>query len=644
MNLNEEDFYFHEDEKNVKLYNGEYGGFCSDNNSFYNETEEDIAKKAIFKEVYSQKNKKNEKIGNLNCSKLLEMKLEEEKDNRIKESPLVNPMNLFANRPQSEDKSDVRDYPKNKIKAKTIKYRLVIDDEKNEQKQTTQLTQKKRKPENKNEMSIENKNDNNINKIYPSIGNKIFMIKKINASEGLKLLIFQHIVTTVKKLTEEKEKNPEIDKAKIIQLFKDKMKEKLSDVLCINKLTLDMAKNEVKNFYSLNTLEFMKNLLKKSVKIKKIFKIIQNLISLNEIPEIIKKEKVDKIISKDINNKENKTNLIQNFDEANLNIGLDGNNSDSLNYENLRIPGNQEKHENIYLKFNIEKKNTAIQSNIESITSNDNEKEIIEIAIRVDHNIDIIKNRIMENLILDFNEVNESYKLSLGKAKNEDHKKNEGHKKRVKKKEEKKKEEKKKEEKKKEEKKKEEKKGDGIIIYIKIKHNDSIENDAKFMEENFQKIIEKAKTMQNYGNLVESDEAKKLINKKKKDYLKELLDKNENLFQANLDDQTDRCINKKCNDVANQIFKTNNLDGLIIIFKYGKARGNRINIKKKKKNLFANEIKNLKGYEKFTLELNKIDKDFLRFYMDELKKIAQNPLDYLVYLKNTKRNDKIDSC
>ena len=229
MNLNEEDFYFQEDEKNVKLYNGEYGGFCSDNNSNYNETEEDFAKRAIFNEVYSQKNKKNEKNENLNCSKLIEMKLEEEKDNRIKESHLVNPMNLFANRPQSEDKSDVRDYPKNKIKAKTIKYRLVIEDEKNEQKQTTQLTQKKRKPENKNEMSIENKNDNNINKIYPSIGNKIFMIKKINASEGLKLLIFQHIVTTVKKLTEEKEKNPEIDKAKIIQLFEEKMNQKLSN-------------------------------------------------------------------------------------------------------------------------------------------------------------------------------------------------------------------------------------------------------------------------------------------------------------------------------------------------------------------------------------------------------------------------------
>ena len=633
MNLNEEDFYFQEDEKNVKLYNGEYGGFCSDNIINYNETEEDIAKRAIFNEVCSQKNKKNEKNENLNCSKLIEMKLEEEKDNRIKESPLVNPMNLFANRPQSEDKSDVRDYPKNKIKAKTIKYRLVIEDEKNEQKQTTQLTQKKRKPENKNEMSIENKNDNNINKIYPSIGNKIFMIKKINASEGLKLLIFQHIVTTVKKLTEEKEKNPEIDEVKIIQLFEEKMNQKLSDVLCINKLTLDMAKNEVKNDYSLTTLEFIENLLKKSVKIKKIFNIIQNLISLNEIPEIIKKEKVDKNISKDINNKENKTNLIQKFDEANLNISLDGNNSDSLNYENLRIPGNQEKHENIYLKFNIEKKNTAIQSNIESITSNDNnEKEIIERTIRVDHNIDIIKNRIMENLILEFNKVNESYKLSLGKAKNEEHKKNEGHKKRVKKK----------EEKKKEEKKKEEKKGDGIIIYIKIKHNDSIENDEKFMKENFQEIIEKAKTMQNYGNLVESDKAIELINKNKKDYLKELLKKNENLFQANLDKQKDRCKNKKCNDVANQIFKTNNLDGLIIIFKYGKARGNSINIKEK--NLFAKEIKNLKGYEKFTLELNKIDKDFLRFYMDELKKIAQNPLDYLVYLKKTKRNGKIDSC
>ena len=448
------------------------------------------------------------------------------------------------------------------------------------------------------------------------------MFNKINTSEGLKLLIFQIIVTTVKKLTEEQEKNPEIDTTKIIQLFEDKMKQKLSDVLCIKKLTLDMAKNEVKNDYSLTILEFMENLLRKSVKIKKIFNIIQNLISLNEIPEIIKKEKVDKNISEDINNKENKTNLIQNFDEPNLNVGLNGNNSDGLNYENFGIQENQEQHENIHLTFNIERKNTTIGSNIENITSNNNEKEIIEITIRVDHMIDIIKNTIMKNFILEFNEVNESYKLSLGEAKNEDAKKNVDYKKRVKKKLE-----------------KEEK---DIIIYIKIKHNDSIKNDAKFMEENFQKIIEKAKTMQNYGNLVESDGAKELINKNKKDYLKELLDKNENLFQANLDDQTNRCINKKCNDVANQIFKTSNLDGLIIIFKYGKARGNSINFREK--NLFANEIKNLKGYEKFTLELNKIDKDFLRFYMDELKKIAQNPLDYLVYLKNTKRNDKIDSC
>ena len=162
------------------------------------------------------------------------------------------------------------------------------------------------------------------------------------------------------------------------------------------------------------------------------------------------------------------------------------------------------------------------------------------------------------------------------------------------------------------------------------------------MTTNFQDIIEKAKKKQNYENLDESNEAKTLINKIKKDYLKELLDKNENLFQPNLIDQTNRCINKKCNDVANQIFKTSNLDGLIIIFKYGKARGNSINFREK--NLFANEIKNLKGYEKFTLELNKIDEDFLQFYMDELKKIAQNPLDYLVYLKNTKKKGNVESC
>ena len=455
------------------------------------------------------------------------------------------------------------------------------------------------------------------------------MIKKINTSEGLKLLIFQNIVPTVKKLTEEQEKNPEIDKEKITK-FEDKMKEKLSDVLCINKLTLDMAKNEVKNVYSLNTLEYMENLLKAKIEIKEIkeiFLIIKNLISINEIPEIIKKEKVKKIISKDINNEENKTNLIQNLDETNLNIGLDGNNSDGLNYENIGIQGNKEKHENIHLIYNIENKNTAIGSNIESTTSNNNEKEIIERAIRVDHMFNIIQNRIMENLILEFNEVNKSYKLSLGEVKNEDDKKNVGHKKRVKIK---------------EEKKKEEKKEEDIIIYIKIKHNDSIENDQKFMTTNFQDIIEKAKKKQNYENLDESNEAKTLINKIKKDYLKELLDKNENLFQPNLINQTNRCINKKCNDVANQIFKTSNLDGLIIIFKYGKARGNRINFKKK--NLFANEIKNLKGYEKFTLELNKIDEDFLQFYMDELKKIAQNPLDYLVYLKNTKKKGNVESC
>lgn len=628
MSLKEEDYYSREIEKSLKLYIGEYGGLCSDNNSSYDETEEDIARRAIFKEGYNQNNKKNEKNENLNCSKLPEMKLDEEKDNRKKESALVNSVNLFVNGPQSEDKSDVRDYPKIKIKAKTIKYRQVIEDEKNEQKQTTQLMNKKRKPENKNEMNTENKNDNIINKIYPSIGNKIFMIKKINTSERLKLLIFQNIVTTVKKLTQEQKKNPEIDKKKITKLFKDEMKEKLSDVLCINKLTLDMAKNEVKNDYSLNTLEYMENLLKAEdiEEIKEIFFIIKNLISINEIPEIIKKEKVKKIISKDINNEENKTNLIQNFDETNLNIGLDGNNSDGLNYENFGIQGNKEKHKNIHLMFNIEKKNTAIGSNIESTTSNNNEKEIIERAIRVDHMFNIIQNRIMENLILEFNEVNKSYKLSLGEVKNEDDKKNVGHKKRVKI--------------------KEEKKEENIIIYIKIKHNDSIENDKKFMTTNFQDIIEKAKNKQNYGNLVESDKAKELIEKNKLEYLKELLDKkkkkNENLFQHNLIDQTNRCINKKCNDVANQIFKTSNLDGLIIIFKYGEARGNRINFKEK--NLFANEIKNLKGYEKFTLELNKIDKNFIQFYMDELKKIAQNPLDYLVYLKNTKRKGNVESC
>ena len=277
MSLKEEDFYSHEIEKSLKLYNGEYGGFCSDNNSSYDETEEDIARRAIFKEGYNQNNKKNEKNENLNCSKLPEMKLDEEKDNRKKESALVNSVNLFVNEPQSEDKSDVRDYPKNKIKAKTIQFRQGIEDEKNEQKQTTQLMNKKRKPENKNEMNTENKNDNIINKIYPSIGNEIFMTKKMNTSEGLNLSFLQYIVAKVKKLKEELEKNPEIDKEKITK-FEDEMKEKLSDVLCINKLTLDMAKNEVKNDYSLNTLEYIENLLKEKIEIKEIFLIIKNLI------------------------------------------------------------------------------------------------------------------------------------------------------------------------------------------------------------------------------------------------------------------------------------------------------------------------------------------------------------------------------
>ena len=297
MSLKEEDYYSREIEKSLKLFFGEYGGLCSYNNSSYDETEEDIERRAIFKEGYNQNNKKNEKNENLNCSKLPEMKLDEEKDNRKKESALVNSVNLFVNEPQSKDKSDVRDYPKIKIKAKTIKCKQVIEDEKNEQKQTTQLMNKKRKPENKNEMNTENKNDNTINKIYPSIGNEIFMTKKMNTSEGLNLSTFQNIVAIVKKLTQEQKKNPEIDKEKITKLFKDEMKEKkLSDVLCINKLTLDMAKNEVKNDYSLNTLEYMENLLKAKIEIKEIFLIIKNLISINEIPEIIKKEKVKKII------------------------------------------------------------------------------------------------------------------------------------------------------------------------------------------------------------------------------------------------------------------------------------------------------------------------------------------------------------
>lgn len=90
--------------------------------------------------------------------------------------------------------------------------------------------------------------------------------------------------------------------------------------------------------------------------------------------------------------------------------------------------------------------------------------------------------------------------------------------------------------------------------------------------------------------------------------------------------------------VSNLIFRTKNLDGLIKLLKCGYIRPNCNSIEFRNKTKFEEEIKKLKGFEDFTLELNIIDNIRIQLHMLEIKQLAKNPSNYLA--KSKKKKDK----
>jgi len=172
-----------------------------------------------------------------------------------------------------------------------------------------------------------------------------------------------------------------------------------------------------------------------------------------------------------------------------------------------------------------------------------------------------------------------------------------------------------------------------IAIYNKEDKKDNEDNENKekkikylsFMDSTWENIIKKAKYKHiNSENLIENEKAKKLIrNKKIYEYLRELLSNKkikEEFFKSKKAYYENFCLDDKCKNVANKIFERKNLDGLLILLKYGKPRGKSIEYNDKKS--FAEEIKKLKGFEKFSLDLNDMDNRIVESRLKKLEDIA----------------------
>ena len=113
-------------------------------------------------------------------------------------------------------------------------------------------------------------------------------------------------------------------------------------------------------------------------------------------------------------------------------------------------------------------------------------------------------------------------------------------------------------------------------------------------------------------------------------------DKKKKFFDSQRKEYEEICKRDKCRIEANKIFENKNLDGLLIIVKYEKVRGVSINYKNKES--FAEEIKKLKGFENFSLDLNDTDEKYITLHLEKLEKTANEIIKTLT--EKNKHNEQ----
>ena len=152
-------------------------------------------------------------------------------------------------------------------------------------------------------------------------------------------------------------------------------------------------------------------------------------------------------------------------------------------------------------------------------------------------------------------------------------------------------------------------------------------------------ILEAKKSNPKFKVLNESEEAEEVMKMKRYKFLESLLnneDKKKKFFDSQRKEYEEICKRDKCRIEANKIFENKNLDGLLIIVKYEKVRGVSINYKNKES--FAEEIKKLKGFENFSLDLNDTDEKYITRHLEKLEKTANEIIKTLT--EKNKHNEQ----
>ena len=631
-----------------------------------------------------QQNKKEEHLNSFEFSGFLDNQKPEESEN----GPQIMNDYYYYDRKKSEKEEKEKEKEKRKKKPKTeIKGNKINIIEVKEEGLIICMNQKRKRENESNYMLQKNNANIGINTNNKSIKNEIFIVKKINTSEGFKSIIFQYIFDTIKILNEETEFSKEKDYIK----FEDEMNKKLKDVLnpYINKLSLDkMSKKKKKDLEFSTPSKYIKKLLNQKSETNNKRKLNKpELKQIFRIFNAIKKPKKQKKKRKRINGQKYYINMINfgiNKDSVALFDGKSLNNillndysydSCGINNFNIDILGNNEGKNQIFQINSKDKITTNYESNIESNKNYKSECEKEEVKFRNDHSINILKNMTIHQFEAKFNLINKSYKLKIINEKKNSNKNEKNDNDSIKEDDieniiEDNNEEEDDDEDLKEEnnvevdnyeegekdnneireeidnkggakiyqmeedknnlKEIKEKKEEEIIIYITIKNNNNIRKDLYFMQTSFEEIINEAKKRQNLEYLEEGLEAKNLIIKVKYAFLKEILaDKklSENLFKKIQSDKENLWKTDICRNISYEIVKRKDLDGLVCILLFSEKVRNQ-NIYYKDKDSFIAEIKKLRGYEELISNYKDINND-IQSYMISLKEMANNMVDYL---------------
>ena len=569
-----------------------------------------------------------------------------------------------------ENISEAQGYRENqeKFAQSTIAQKMEI--EKEEPKEDIKDEEQKQ-DENKNIMDIEQTdlknqqfiNGNNIKINNDSLKTKLSLVEQIPIEEKIKTKLFNYFTKTIEKITEGCDK---ISKKKeiILNLFEEEKKGKMTEALIsiLYPRRKDIIGNNDESDYIFNIPQYLEDLNssplknksdKKEMCITKIRKLFLTNLILNNNKDIHKKvmkkwnKKKKKKKKKDNNNSNNinKENNEKNMDSNLLynNILID---EDQLNFSNYcNDKENQDNNEIIFQSSSFGNKSTDSNTieNVNNINEEDDEP-----IVRKDH----LKNKLnisSKNEFIDkFNEVNISYQIE---KKDDDESEEESNN----------------EEDDRKEKNKiiinknatntEKKQNKNIIkLNININNKKKEKNEEKKEEEKKNKkeekkylaffdssweetILEAKKSNPKFKDLNESEEAEEVMKMKRYKFLESLLnneDKKKKFFDSQRKEYEEICKRDKCRIEANKIFENKNLDGLLIIVKYEKVRGVSINYKNKES--FAEEIKKLKGFENFSLDLNDTDEKYITRHLEKLEKTANEIIKTLT--EKNKHNEQ----